>query len=342
MIPLPPLARLDDLRRLLAGLPGADESAAAAARRREPRLTKPAGALGRLEALSEWLAAWQGRHPPRMARPHACVFAGNHGVAADGVSAYPATVTAQMVANFEAGGAAVNQLCRAFGVTLTVEAFDLDRPTRNFVEAPAMDEAETVAAVARGMAAVPAEADVLCLGEMGIGNTTSAAAIAMALFGGAARDWVGPGTGVAGPAFERKIEAVKQGVTRHRRAAADPLEILMCLGGRELAAMAGAVVAARLRRIPVLLDGYVATAAAAVLEKARPGALDHCQAAHASAEPAHPRLLARLGKTPLLDLGLRLGEASGAVLAVALLQAACACHAGMATFGEAGVSDKEA
>jgi nicotinate-nucleotide--dimethylbenzimidazole phosphoribosyltransferase len=194
--------------------------------------------------------------------------------------------------------------------------------------------------MAYGMTAVEPGIDALALGEMGIGNTTSAAALGCALFGGRAADWVGPGTGVAGAALERKIEVVEQGVERHRRAARDPFDLLRRLGGQELAAIAGAVLAARRARVPVLLDGYASTAAAAALFAADPRALDHCVVAHRSAEPGHARLLERLGKPPLLDLGMRLGEASGATLAIAILKAAAACHAGMATFASAGVSGR--
>jgi len=330
---------LDDFRRLLDALPGPDTGAADAAAAREPQLTKPPGSLGRLEAVSAWLAAWQGRHPPTVERPAARVFAGNHGVAAQGVSAFPAEVTVQMVANFEAGGAAVNQLCRAFGVDLGVTALDLARPTADFTEAAAMDEAACVAALNAGMESVGDGIDVLCLGEMGIGNTTAAAALAHALFGSEAADWTGPGTGVAGADLANKAAVVARAVHRHEREATDAIDLLRRLGGRELAAIAGATVAARLRRIPVVLDGYVCTAAAAPLAAFRADALDHCQVGHASAEPGHRRLLERLGKEPLLALDMRLGEASGAVLAVAVLRAAAACHGGMVTFAEAGVSD---
>jgi nicotinate-nucleotide--dimethylbenzimidazole phosphoribosyltransferase len=338
---LPAVRRLDDIRRLLAALPGPDATAAARAAEREPQLTKPRGSLGRLEELSAWLAAWQGRHPPRMERPRALVFAGNHGVAARGVSAFPAEVTVQMVANFRRGGAAINQICRAFGTELEVHALDLDRPTADFTAAPAMDESECVAAFTAGMAAADAAADVLCLGEMGIANTTAAAAVCHAVYGETAEFWTGPGTGVAGPALANKTVVIAEGVARHRVAMTDGLEVLRCVGGRELAAIAGAVVAARLRRVPVLLDGFVSTAAAAPLAAVAPAALDHCQVAHCSAEPGHRRLADRLGKRPLFDLGMRLGEASGAALAVAVLKGAVACHAGMATFAEAGVSDKD-
>ena len=333
-----PLASFDEVRALLAELPGPDERASAAAVAREARLTKPAGALGRLEELSVWLAAWQGRHPPRMERPHTAVFAGNHGVAAQGVSAYPAEVTRQMVANFIDGGAAVNQLCAVFDSGLRVHEMGLEEPTRDFSEAPAMDEADCAKAIAYGMMTVEDGLDVLALGEMGIANTTSAAAICHALFGGRAADWVGRGTGIDEAGLTRKARVVEAAVAKHRDAMTDPLEVLRHLGGFELAAILGAVMAARMARTPVLLDGYACTAAAAVLHALDGGALDHCQVAHVSVEPGHRRLLERLDKRPLLDLGLRLGEASGAVLAIPLLKAACACHGAMATFEEAGVS----
>ena len=339
MIP-PSIQSLDDVRGALKNLPGGDDAAAAAAAGREPLLTKPPGALGRLEDLVAWLSRWQGRHPPSMGTPRAQVFAGNHGNVNRGVSAYPADVTAQMVANFEAGGAAINQLCQAFGVGFSIDALALDRPTRDFTEGPAMTETECVDAFVFGMGAVAEGTDILCLGEMGIGNTTSAAALSLALFGGEAADWTGKGTGVSGKALARKTGIVGKAAAFHQDAASDPLEALRCLGGRELAAVAGAALAARYRQVPVLLDGYVATAAAAVLEAARPGALDHCQAGHVSAEPGHRLLLDKLGKTALLDLDMRLGEATGAVLAVGILRGAVACHTGMATFEVAAVSSK--
>lgn len=339
---VPAVSSLDGFAALLADLPGPDEAARAAAQAREPQLTKPPGALGRLEDLAAWLAAWQGRHPAAADTPHCAIFAGNHGVADLGVSAFPASVTAQMVANFEAGGAAVNQLCRAGGVSLSVTALDLDRPTADFTQGAAMSEAEVVTALNTGLrTAMEGNADLVCLGEMGIANTTSAAALCLALFGGTARGWTGPGTGVHGAALDRKTEVIAAGVQRHAHALGSPLELLRCLGGRELAAIAGAVVGARLARRPVVLDGFICTAAAAVLEVHTTGALDHCVLAHASAEPGHRTLYEHLGLRPLLDLGLRLGEGSGAVTAVPLLRAAAACHAGMATFADAGVSGKE-
>jgi nicotinate-nucleotide--dimethylbenzimidazole phosphoribosyltransferase len=332
-----PLATLDEMRRMLAALPGPDLAARTAAVAREGALTKPAGALGRLEEIAEWLAAWQGRHPPVVRRPRVAVFAGNHGIAARGVSAYPAAVTAEMVRNFQAGGAAVNQICATVDADLRAYELDLDHPTADFVEGPAMTEEACARAMAYGMMAVEPGVDLIALGEMGIANTTAAAALAHALFGGAPADWVGPGTGVAGDALARKIEAVARGVERHR-GAGDPFELLRRLGGYELAAIAGAVMAARLGRVPVLLDGYAATAAAAVLFAADPRALDHCRVGHRSVEPGHTRLLDRIGQAPLLDLSMRLGEGSGAALAIAVAKAAALCHSGMATFAEAGVS----
>jgi len=336
----PPLLRLDDLRRRLAQLPAADGDAAAAAGRRQARLTKPAGALGRLEDLAIWLAAWQGREPPRLERVAALVFAGNHGVAAQGVSAYPPEVTAQMVANFEAGGAAINQLCRAAEAALEVVALDLDRPTADFTRAPAMSEGACLDSLNQGIKAVPQHLDLLAVGEMGIGNTTSAAAIACALFGGVPGDWAGPGTGLDAEGLARKAAVIEQAVACHRDALGDPIEVLRRLGGREIAALAGAILAARERRIPLLLDGYVTGAAAAVLHGLSPDTLAHARAAHRSAEPGHARLLERLGLRPLLALDMRLGEASGAALAILLCRAALACHTGMATFDQAGVSDR--
>ena len=301
-------------------------------------MTKPQGALGRLEELAVWLATWQARHPPRLDRPRTAVFAANHGVAARGVSAYPASVTAQMVRNFIAGGAAINQLCRVVDADLKVYEMNLETPTGDIVEGPALGEAECAKAMAYGMMAVEPGIDAIALGEMGIGNTTAAAALCAGLFGGDAKLWTGPGTGVAGAALEAKRRVVAAAVARHRPAAKDPFDLLCRLGGREFAAIAGAVMAARLGRVPVVLDGFAATAAAAVLFAADPHALDHCLVAHLSAEPGHRHLVERLGKAPLFDLGMRLGEATGATLALAVLKAAAACHNGMATFAEAGVS----
>jgi nicotinate-nucleotide--dimethylbenzimidazole phosphoribosyltransferase len=331
-----PFQSLADIRHMLSTLPAPDAAAISAAEARNGQLTKPPGALGRLEKLAIWMGGWQGTDKPTASRPQIVIFAGNHGVTAKGVSAFPAEVTAQMVANFAHGGAAINQLARTFGAKLDVHALDLDTPTADFTEGPAMTEAEVVEALRRGHEAVNLEADLFVAGEMGIGNTTSAAAIATALFGGVG--WAGRGTGVDDAGLRRKEAAVAAGIEKNAGVLGDPLEVLRCLGGREIAAMAGAILGARMGRVPVILDGFIACAAAAVLEKAAPGALDHCVAGHQSAEGAHARLLEKLGKEPLLNLGLRLGEGSGAALAIGVVQGAVACHSGMLTFAEAGVA----
>lgn len=340
--PNPP--SFDEMRRILRELPGPDQEAQTAVVRRQTELTKPPGSLGRLEEIAEWLAAWQGRASPRVERPRIAVFAGTHGVAARGVSAYPSEVTGQMVKNFLNGGAAINQLAGSIDADLRIYELDLEHPTEDLSRGPAMSEARTANAMAYGMMAAEPGIDVLCLGEMGIANTTTAAALSAALFGGSGADWAGPGTGVQGKALAHKIAVVDEALAHHRALInqRDPLALLAAVGGEELAAIAGAVLAARMGRIPVLLDGYACTAAAAVLHAIDRRALDHCLVAHRSAEPGHTRLIEAIGQRPLLDFGMRLGEASAAALAVPLLKAAAACHNGMATFAEAGVSSRNA
>src|SRR5436190_11201707 len=211
-----PVADLNEIRGLIAHLPGPDLESATAAANRERQLTKPAGALCRLEELAAWLASWQGRHPPTLNHPRTIVFAGNHGVAARGVSAYPAAVTAQMVQNFIAGGAAVNQLCKTIDADLRVYEMNLETPTADILEAAAMSEEECARAIAYGMMAVEPGIDALAIGEMGIANTTVAAALCLGLFGGDAAEWTGPGTGIAGAALENKRAVVAAAVGRHR------------------------------------------------------------------------------------------------------------------------------
>ncbi len=333
------LPTLDSFRAILRDLPDPDAAAVQAAMARNGQLTKPPGALGRLEDLAIWMAGWQGTDRPHVDAPQVIVFAGNHGVTARGVSAFPAAVTEQMVLNFRAGGAAINQLARCFGARMDVHALSLELPTADFTIQPAMTEAELLEALQTGWDAVDPASDLLVTGEMGIGNTTSAAALAHAICGGVPADWVGRGTGVDDAGLALKAQVVAEGVALHAQARADGIEALRCLGGRELAAMAGAILRARHLRIPVLLDGFICTAAAACLDAAKPGALDHCLAAHVSAESGHAPLLAHLGKAPILSLGLRLGEGSGAALAIGVIKGAVACHSGMATFAEAGVSE---
>lgn len=334
---MPAFTSLVEFATLLANAPAADATAHQAASDRNGQLTKPPGALGRLEDLALWVASWQGNGRPAIVAPQVLIFAGNHGVCAQGVSAFPAEVTVQMVANFQDGGAAINQLSKAFGATMAVHALELDRPTGDFTQTAAMTEAETVAALQAGWNAVDPKADLLVVGEMGIGNTTVAAALAAALLGGSGAEWVGRGTGVDNAGLARKARAVDAGLARHP--ARDPMQVLANLGGREIAAMAGAMARARVARIPLILDGFIACSAALVLHAVTPAALDHAVAGHLSAEGAHGRLLAALGKEPLLSMGLRLGEGSGAALAIGIVKAAVACHSGMATFAEAGVSE---
>ncbi len=323
----------------LRGLPQVDAAARSAAIGRQRDLTKPPGSLGRLEDIAVFMAGWQGNALPRLDRGSAVVFAGNHGIVARDVSAFPASVTAQMVANFEQGGAAINALSRAAGLDLKIVSLDLDRPTVDFTEAAAMTEEECLAAINAGAAAVADAPDLVVLGEMGIGNSTAAAALCLASFGGSASDWVGPGTGVDDKGIARKVAVVEAGVALHRDVLSTPFEILRRLGGRELAAIAGAVVAARMAGVPVMLDGFICCAAIAPLAAACPDILAHCLAGHVSAEPGHRLLLERMGLDPLLSLGMRLGEASGAATATLLVRAALAVHAEMATFAEAGVSE---
>ena len=322
------------------GLPEQDSGSADLADERDAVLTKPAGSLGRLEAVARHLSAWQGRHPPRLERIDVHVFAGRHGVTAQGVSAFPASVTDQMVANFRSGGAAINQLADVAGARLSVHDPFPHWTTRDWTTGPAMDEAELAAAVAVGTRAIGNEVDLVAIGEMGIGNTTTAAAVCAALFGGGGSRWCGPGTGLDAQGMRRKAEVIDRGLAVHAANLGDPVDIMRRLGGFELAAMAGCILEARRQRVPVLLDGYVACAAAAILFRLDASALDHCLAGHVSAEPAHRSLLEHLGLQPLLDLGMRLGEASGAAVAIGLVRAAVACHARMATFDAAGVDGR--
>ncbi|MEN9060821.1 nicotinate-nucleotide--dimethylbenzimidazole phosphoribosyltransferase [Ponticoccus litoralis] len=329
-----PLKRLDDVAAL--DLPGFDTEAARAAEARQMTLTKPPASLGRLEDLAAFMAGWRGVAQPRIDKAQALVFAGNHGICARGVNPFPQEVTAQMVANFKAGGAAINQLCRVAGADLEVVALELDLPTADFTAGPAMTEAETLEAMATGAAAVDTGADILLLGEMGIGNSTVAAALALGAFGGNAQGWVGRGTGSDADGMSLKARVIAEGVALHDGLSA--MGKLAALGGREQAAICGAVLAARMARIPVMLDGFICSASVAPLFAARPEALDHCLIAHRSAEPGHRQLAEKMGKAPLLDLGMALGEGSGAALALTVLRGALACHNGMATFAEAGVA----
>lgn len=329
---------LADVARALDDLPQPDRAAIAAARARQAQLTKPEGSLARLEDLAIFFAGWQAREKPAIAKGRAIVFAGNHGVAVHGVSAFPTEVTAQMVANFAAGGAAINALAAASGLELAVVPLELERPTQDFTQAPAMTEAECLAALSIGADAVEPGLDVIVVGEMGIGNSTAAAALAARAFGGSAADWAGPGSGLDASGIGRKIAVIERALALHAEAARMPVETMRRLGGREIVAMAGAVLRARMLRIPVVLDGFISCSALAPFAAAVPDIAVHCIAGHCSAEPGHQRLLDALGLEPLLRLGMRLGEGSGGALAVNILRSALAAHARMATFAEAGIA----
>lgn len=324
----------------LGTLPSADEAATAAAVARQAELTKPAGSLGRLEEIALFMAGWQGTSRPRVEHIRVAVFAGNHGVAARGVSAFPPAVTRQMVANFVSGGAAINALAEVCGAELVVVPLELDRPTGDIATEPAMSKTECLAALNAGAAVVEPHLDLLLVGEMGIANTTPAAALCAVSCGGV-DDWIGRGTGIDDAGLARKLEAVRLALVTHGAHCHDPFETLRRLGGREIAAIAGAILAARLQRVPVLLDGFIVSAAIAPLVAASASFTDHCLAAHCSAEAGHARLLAWLGLDPLLRLGLRLGEGSGAAVAAQLVRSALAMHNGMATFAEASVATAE-
>jgi nicotinate-nucleotide--dimethylbenzimidazole phosphoribosyltransferase len=324
----------DWLRSSLLDLPELDVDAADAVADRAANVLRPKGALARLDEVAVWVASWQRTSTPHIERPHCLVFGADHGIAAAGVSAYPAAVTAAMKQAIDSGRATISALGRSAGVPVELIDVGIDDPTADFRHARAIEADRAERIIETAVAAVDAlDTDLLVIGELGIGNTTAAAAVCAALFGGPAGMWVGRGTGVDDDGLARKRAAVDV-ATERVGALDDPLDALSEVGGAELLAMAAATVRARQRSIPVLVDGYVATAALAPLHIARPGALDHCLIAHASAEPGHRRLLDHLGKRPLLDLEMRLGEASGAMVAVPIVRMACAAVVEVPTFGE--------
>ncbi len=329
-----------DIAELVTIVNDGDEAAVEEVRARDVQLTKPAGSLGQLENLVEHLARWQRKGAPTLDNPMVAIFAGNHGVTNQGISPFPPEVTAQMVSNFTNGGAAISQICALHELNLRVFELALDMPTGNFTVEPAMDDRTCAATIAYGMEAIAGDVDLLCIGEMGIGNTTVAAAVYAGLFGGTGADWVGRGAGVDDAGLKRKADVVDAGLAKHLAGDPHPLEVLARLGGREIAAMMGALMAARHRNVPVIVDGFVATSAAAVVHAINPAALDHCIFAHASAESGHSRVLDHMGQTALLDLGMRLGEGSGAALAAVLAKTGLHLHRNMATFEEAAVAGK--
>lgn len=319
----------DDFRDLLAHLPGGDEHASAHVRSNFARMAKPAHSLGRVEDIAEWLARWTGR-APAVTRPLVAIFAGNHGVVRRDISPYPLEATAAQVELCAAGGAAINQICIANDLGLKVFDLALHVPSADFTDDAALDERGCAATMAFGMEAIAGGADLLCIGDLGVGNSTVAAALLAGLFGGTGADWVGPGSGADTAMIARKAATVDAGLALHGGHLKDPLELLRRLGGREFAAIAGAILAARMQKIPVILDGLAPTAAAAVLHAANPAALDHCLLAHVSPEPAHARAVALLGLKPVLDLQIGHGEGTGAALAAGIVKSAALIYSGMA------------
>ena len=333
------LPAIDWLVSSLTALADGDEQSASAVRARADDILRPAGALAALDDVAVWAARWQGTPTPAVHRPAALIFAADHGVAAAGVSNYPTEVTAAMLAAYRAGRSTVSAFAAVAGASVDAVDVGVGRPTGDIRVEPALTPERLDECIAAGRSAVEAlDADLLVLGEMGIGNTTAAAAIAAAVARATHPDddpvaWVGRGTGVDDDGLHRKQDAVLAALQR-TQGLSDPLEILRQLGGAELAAMAAATVAARQRRLPVVLDGYVVTSAVLPLALMRPDALDHCRAGHVSAEPGHRRVVERLGMRPLLDLGMRLGEGSGAMAAVPLVAMACAGVTEVPTFAE--------
>lgn len=336
-----------------------NEEARSAAHARQQQLTKPAGSLGKLEAIAIQLAALQGCEKPQAEKIFIGVFAGDHGVAQEGVSAFPQAVTAEMVKNFARGGAAISVLAKQLGASLEVAnlgtAFDtgelpgvlqcnLGKGTANFAQEAAMTQSQFAAALQAGCdSAAQAQktgAQLYIGGEMGIANTTSAAALACALLQKSPQQLAGPGTGLDQAGVQRKAEVVTRALALHAAHLGDPLEVLRRLGGFEIAALTGAYISCAQRGIPVLVDGYITTAAALLAVRIRPGVADWLLFAHRSAEPGHILMLEALQAEPLLNLGMRLGEGSGAATAVTIIRLACALHNEMATFAEAGVTDK--
>ena len=322
-------------------IPEFDDHYAYQAKAHQKQLTKPPGSLGKLEDIAVWLAGWQRKIKPSMDNVHCLIFAANHGVAAKGVSAYPSEVTAQMVENFQAGGAAINQLCSLADIKLSVFPIALGKPTRDFSQERAMEPEEVLSAMQLGFCSVPDNCDLLLLGEMGISNTTAAAAISCSLFKQPVEDWTGTGTGLNQKQLSRKISIIKAAHKLHGQKFLNTESILAAYGGREMAAIAGAVIRARLLRVPVLLDGFISTSAAATLTLFNKKMLEHCLVSHLSTEPGHRGILSYLDKDPILNLNLRLGEGSGAAIASLIIKSAIATHNGMSTFSEAGVSKKK-
>lgn len=322
------------LRESLERLPTCDQASQNAVRDRASNVLRPTGALQTLDEIAILIAGWHATSAPRITRPAALVFAADHGVASSSVSAYPADITASMLKAYQSGKSTLSVFAKIAGATVHAVDVGVGRPTKDIQVEAAMSQQRFDEAITAGRNAVEQlDADLLVLGEMGIGNTTAAAAVTAAILGGQTTSWVGRGTGVDEEGMARKCSAVDRAVTRINEIK-DPLEILRQVGGAEIAAMAGALVAARLRRLPVVIDGYVVTSAALPLHQISSTALDHCLFGHCSAEQGHRKVLTHLNKLPILDLSMRLGEGSGAMAAVPLIAMACAGVTEVPTFQE--------
>lgn len=329
---------LKDLEQHCLNLPEKDTVSEEATYQRQNSLLKPVGALGELENLVGWLAAWQKKPMPSLNQVCIMLFAGNHGVTDEQITPYNSDVTELLLTQISNGNAAINQLTKNANAELRVIPLNHLKKTRNFCHEPAMTEAEFLSAVETGYNVVTPNLDLLCLGEVGIGNTTVAAALSAALFGGNGNQWVSKGTSNAPEYIQHKQQAVDQALTKHKDILHDPLAICQHLGGYEEAALLGAVLAARHLNIPVLLDGFICTAAVAALQKLNPTGLDHTKISHLSAEKGHLLLAGNLNQYPLLALNMRLGEGSGCAITIPVLRGALACYDNMITYKEAGLS----
>ena len=329
----------NELVEFISQMPSIDVEAINLVKKRDGQLLKPHGSLGMVEDITEWVAGWQGAYPPKADNITLSIFVSNHGTAeAYKISPYPTSVTEALVKSFRSDHAVVNQICKTHNIGLQVFDLALEMPTGNITEYAAMTETDCVTTILYGREALATSPDIICLGEAGIGNTTIASAICAALYGGNVSDWVGIGTGADQKMIKTKIEVIEKSLKLHE--SREPLEILQCFGGREFAAIFGAILAARFERIPVILDGFPVCAAAALLHAVSADALDHCYVSHLSSEPGHEKLLERINKRPIIDLKMRLGEGSGAALVAPIFQSSVNIHNNTSTFDESSVPNK--
>tara|TARA_Y100000590_G_scaffold467150_1_gene645000 strand:- start:4581 stop:5609 length:1029 start_codon:yes stop_codon:yes gene_type:complete len=334
------LPTFNELVDFITEMPKIDQDAVNMAKDRDKRLLKPPGSLGELEEIVLWAAGWQGTYPPKIDNISVAIFVSNHGTAINHrISPYPTAVTGQLLKSWRSESAVINQICKTHNIGLQVFDLAVEEPTQDITIAPAMTSKDCITTILYGREAIASNPDIICLGEGGIGNTTIASAICAALYGGDLKDWVGPGTGADQNMIKKKIEVIEKSLNFHKSRL--PLEVLRCFGGREFAGIVGAILAARFERVPVILDGFPVCAAAAILNEILPSSLDHCYVAHKSREPGHKKLLQKLGKKPLLDLQMSLGEGSGAALAVPLITSAINIHNNTSTFQDAEVQDRE-